>query len=98
MAPRVPVPRREPAGLLGAERLSHARRPVDGGALLRPGNARDATHARGGRAQAARTLMPVHIERVGPVTTIVLDRPEARNAVDRESADALADAFRAFEA
>jgi enoyl-CoA hydratase len=28
----------------------------------------------------------------------VLDRPEARNAVDREHAEALADAFRAFEA
>jgi enoyl-CoA hydratase len=32
------------------------------------------------------------------VTTVVLDRPEARNAVDREHAEALADAFRAFEA
>jgi enoyl-CoA hydratase len=32
------------------------------------------------------------------VTTVVLDRPEARNAVDRATADALADAFRAFEA
>ena len=42
--------------------------------------------------------MPVRSERSGPVTTVVLDRPEARNAVDREHADALADAFRAFEA
>ncbi len=42
--------------------------------------------------------MSVHVERDGSVTTIVLDRPEARNAVDREHADALADAFRAFEA
>ncbi len=32
------------------------------------------------------------------MTTVVLDRPEARNAVDREHAEALADAFRAFEA
>jgi enoyl-CoA hydratase/carnithine racemase len=32
------------------------------------------------------------------VTTVVLDRPEARNAVDGETAAALADAFRAFEA
>jgi enoyl-CoA hydratase len=32
------------------------------------------------------------------VTTIVLDRPAARNAVDRETAEALAAAFRAFDA
>jgi len=32
------------------------------------------------------------------VTTVILDRPEARNAVDGETAAALADAFRAFEA
>lgn len=42
--------------------------------------------------------MSVRSERDGPVTTVVLDRPEARNAVDREHADALAEAFRAFEA
>ncbi|HET7568103.1 MAG TPA: crotonase/enoyl-CoA hydratase family protein [Gaiellaceae bacterium] len=42
--------------------------------------------------------MPVRSERSGRVTTVILDRPEARNAVDREHADALADAFRAFEA
>src|SRR2546423_8946313 len=42
--------------------------------------------------------MSVHSERSGPVTTIVIDRPEARNAVDGETAQALADAFRAFEA
>jgi enoyl-CoA hydratase len=40
----------------------------------------------------------VRSERDGPVTTVVLDRPEARNAVDREHAEALADAFRAFDA
>jgi len=40
----------------------------------------------------------VRSERFGPVTTVVLDRPEARNAVDREHAEALADAFRAFDA
>jgi enoyl-CoA hydratase len=32
------------------------------------------------------------------VTTVILDRPEARNAVDGETAAALADAFRAFDA
>jgi enoyl-CoA hydratase len=42
--------------------------------------------------------MSVRIERAGPVTTVVLDRPEARNAVNRETAKALAEAFRAFEA
>ena len=42
--------------------------------------------------------MSVRSERRGPVTTVVLDRPEARNAVDRATADALAYAFRAFEA
>ena len=40
----------------------------------------------------------VRVERSGPVTTIVLDRPRARNAVDRDTAQALADAFRAFDA
>src|ERR671934_2767209 len=43
-------------------------------------------------------IQTIRVERAGPVTTVVLDRPEARNAVDRETAAALADAFRAFEA
>ncbi|WP_137723477.1 crotonase/enoyl-CoA hydratase family protein [Prescottella subtropica] len=42
--------------------------------------------------------MPVRSERSGPVTTIVLSRPEVRNAVDGPTAAALADAFREFEA
>jgi len=42
--------------------------------------------------------MAVRIERDGPVTTVVLSRPEARNAVDRQTAEELADAFRAFDA
>jgi enoyl-CoA hydratase len=42
--------------------------------------------------------MTVRAERSGPVTTIVIDRPGARNAVDRGTADALTDAFRAFDA
>lgn len=33
-----------------------------------------------------------------PVTTVVLSRPHVRNAVDRPTAEALASAFRAFEA
>lgn len=40
----------------------------------------------------------VRVERQGPVTTVIIDRPAARNAVDRATAQALADAFRAFEA
>ncbi|MEV5468688.1 crotonase/enoyl-CoA hydratase family protein [Streptomyces griseoincarnatus] len=42
--------------------------------------------------------MPVRTERRGAVTTVVLSRPEARNAVDGPTATELADAFRAFEA
>ena len=41
--------------------------------------------------------MPVRVEKSGPVTTVILDRPEVRNAVDRETAQALADAFRDFD-
>jgi enoyl-CoA hydratase len=40
----------------------------------------------------------VTTERSGPVFTVTLERPGARNAVDRPTADALAEAFRAFEA
>jgi enoyl-CoA hydratase len=40
----------------------------------------------------------VRVERDGPVTTVVLSRPERRNAVDGETAGALADAFREFDA
>jgi enoyl-CoA hydratase len=40
----------------------------------------------------------VTLERNGPVTTIRLSRPHARNAVDGVTAAALADAFRAFDA
>jgi enoyl-CoA hydratase len=41
--------------------------------------------------------MTVRIEKSGPVTTVILDRPEARNAVNPETARALYDAFVAFE-
>ena len=40
---------------------------------------------------------PVRVERNGPVTTIILTRPERRNAVDRETADALVQAALAFD-
>lgn len=42
--------------------------------------------------------MSVVVEKNGPVMTVVLRRPEAKNAVDRATAEALADAVRAFEA
>lgn len=41
--------------------------------------------------------MTVRIEQDGPITIITIVRPEVRNAVDRPTADALAEAFRAFE-
>lgn len=41
--------------------------------------------------------MSVHVETKGPVWTVVIDRPERRNAVDRRTATELADAFRSFE-
>jgi len=39
----------------------------------------------------------VRTEPNGAVTTIILDRPERRNAIDRPTSQALAAAFRAFE-
>ncbi|MCP3994219.1 MAG: crotonase/enoyl-CoA hydratase family protein [bacterium] len=42
--------------------------------------------------------MTVRIEKDGPVFTVVLSRPEVRNAVDLKTAGALADAFRVFSA
>ncbi len=44
------------------------------------------------------TTDKILIERDGPVTTIVINRPQVRNALDNEAAHALADAFRTFEA
>jgi enoyl-CoA hydratase len=41
--------------------------------------------------------MTVSVEKDGPLTTIVLSRSEVRNAVDRKTAQELADAFRSFE-
>jgi enoyl-CoA hydratase len=42
--------------------------------------------------------MSVRIEVFGPVTTVVIDRPEARNAVDRATAEDLVAAFTAYDA
>lgn len=42
--------------------------------------------------------MSIRVEKNGPVTTLIIDRLQVRNAVDRPTAEALADALRAFEA
>ncbi|HEV7657914.1 MAG TPA: crotonase/enoyl-CoA hydratase family protein [Mycobacteriales bacterium] len=42
--------------------------------------------------------MAVRVEGAGPVRTVVLDRPEVRNAVDRATADALVAAFEQLDA
>src|ERR1700758_4229670 len=41
--------------------------------------------------------MAVRTDKSGPVTTVVLSRPERRNAVDRETADAPVASFEAFD-
>ncbi len=40
----------------------------------------------------------VHLEKLGPVTVVTLDRPDVRNAVDADTARALYEAFLAFDA
>ena len=42
--------------------------------------------------------MSVTIEKNGPITTVILNRAEVRNAVDRATAESLAEAFREFDA
>ena len=39
----------------------------------------------------------IRVERDSRITTVIIDRPEARNAIDREHADALVPAFREFD-
>jgi enoyl-CoA hydratase len=41
--------------------------------------------------------MTIHYEVAGPVAVVTMDRPERRNAVDRDHADQLADSFRRFD-
>src|SRR5205823_3959558 len=43
-------------------------------------------------------MATVRTEQDGPITVVMIDRPEVRNAVDGPTARALADAFRAFDA
>jgi len=42
--------------------------------------------------------MALRVEKDGPIMTVILDRPEARNAVNQQTQRELAAAFRAFEA
>jgi enoyl-CoA hydratase len=49
-------------------------------------------------AAAQEIQVPVTIEKHGAVTTVILSRPEARNAVDPATATDLVRAFEAFEA
>ena len=42
--------------------------------------------------------MTVRVERSGPVTTVILDRPAVHNAVNGPTAAALAEAFADFDA
>src|SRR3989449_909135 len=42
--------------------------------------------------------MPVRVEKDGPVTTVIMNRSEVRNAVDHATALELQAAFRAFDA
>jgi enoyl-CoA hydratase/carnithine racemase len=44
------------------------------------------------------TTSKILVERNGPVTTLIINRPKSKNALDNEAAHALADALRAFEA
>jgi len=41
--------------------------------------------------------MNVLVEQSGPVTTVILNRPERRNAMNEETAGELLEAFEAFE-
>jgi enoyl-CoA hydratase len=42
-------------------------------------------------------MSTVRIDHDGPVTIVTIDRPDVRNAVDRATAEALAEAFRQFD-
>lgn len=42
-------------------------------------------------------MAKIEIERDGPVTTVIINRPEARNALDLEATEQLHNAFVDFE-
>ncbi|MCB9651018.1 MAG: crotonase/enoyl-CoA hydratase family protein [Deltaproteobacteria bacterium] len=73
------------------------RRPPD--ARCRPaGGGVNSVQARARQEHGVERVSAVRVQQEGPVYTVILDRPERRNAVDRETAEALADAFEAFDA
>src|SRR6185437_8426875 len=49
-------------------------------------------------APASEAAMSIRVEKDRPVTTVIIDRREARNAVDPAMAQELADVFAAFDA
>jgi enoyl-CoA hydratase len=51
----------------------------------------------GGSVRTPAKASPVRVDRAGPVTTVILERPEVRNAVDGPTAAALAEAFADFD-
>ena len=64
-----------------------------------PGSTGLSPHKNSGAGKnPAASKNPVRVDRSGPVTTIILDRPEVRNAVDAPTAAALAEAFADFDA
>ena len=94
---REPRPAAEPRAGTGREPLHHHRQRWE--------RRRDPEgHARLSRALRAYTepvriaRMTIHYEADGPVAVVTIDRPEVANAIDRPTADALADAFRRFDA
>src|SRR5260370_12431622 len=55
-------------------------------------------NARIARRAKEPSAVTVHYDRDGAVARVTIDRPEVANAIDRPTATALADHFRAFEA
>src|SRR6185437_16509311 len=94
-----------PAAQLRRADVGSDRRGARAAGRRRPGRA-----ARGQRHLASRLAprragagradmsLSVRVDRAGPVTTVILDRPEVRNAVDGPTAAALTEAFTDFEA
>jgi enoyl-CoA hydratase len=79
---------------LAGRRTDYGRRTTS----IRPAAEFCAGHWRADGHRGKARPMTVRVEPAPPITTVVLDRPTRRNAVDRATAGALADAFRAFDA
>ncbi len=79
-----------PAGAAGG-RASH-NSPTG----LAPASQTNAGQTNVGQTKSSHTA--VRVDRSGPVTTVILDRPEVRNAVDGPTAAALTEAFADFDA